>query len=458
MLRFAKNILLLLVFAAAVPSASAFSLFGPLNTSWMIVPDRGYVTAGGPMNLGEGYRWNMPTVTYGFDPAFVEYFGSNGVYAIEQAIKVLNDLPSASQVDLNKYPLSTTRENYRASALNLVDLKSIALSYMLNFMGLDTPEYYVWTVRYEYHVPNSNPVIPIYYVVQRNFDPVTFEPSSYINGTLYTYSLFHSDSPHFAFTTPAPVDTSLPAAVTVAAFNAFSGAYYTGLTRDDVGGLRYLYRQRNMVVETLPNNLTNSGLPFFSGSSGGSPWVPITVTNNAATNATGTNLSTFVNAALRVGVEKVSFQRVNFDMLLGQFIGSSNAFIDTFYLNGSAQQQSLIRVITTPDILFTAGDNGFVNDAPVYVWYSGSTTFTNNASLNGYTSTASVRDGPGTITPPLYVSFTKVGRFFRNVNPTTEAGSNPLFFWGSFDGSTNEPIVYPNGTSLRSVERQVFGY
>jgi len=31
------------------------------------------------------------------------------------------------------------------------------------------------------------------------------------------------------------------------------------------------------------------------------------------------------------------------------------------------------------------------------------------------------------------------------------------FLWGSFDGSTNEPVVYPIGTSIQQVEAQVLG-
>ena len=43
----------------------AFSLLGPY-ADWMDVP-KGYRTPGdigGPMNIGEGYRWNLPVVTY----------------------------------------------------------------------------------------------------------------------------------------------------------------------------------------------------------------------------------------------------------------------------------------------------------------------------------------------------------------------------------------------------------
>ena len=77
------------------PCARAFSLLGPY-APWMDEaksfrqPRR---DIGGPMNIDEGYRWNAPVVTYGFDASFLEYFGSNGVAAVESAMELLNNLP-----------------------------------------------------------------------------------------------------------------------------------------------------------------------------------------------------------------------------------------------------------------------------------------------------------------------------------------------------------------------------
>ena len=93
--------LLSVVLAITATCARAFSLVGPY-ASWMDEaksfrqPGR---DIGGPMNLDEGYRWNVPVVTYGFDASFLEYFGSNGVVEVERAIDVLNNLPRASQLD-----------------------------------------------------------------------------------------------------------------------------------------------------------------------------------------------------------------------------------------------------------------------------------------------------------------------------------------------------------------------
>ena len=40
-------------------------------------------------NLGEEYRWNSPVLTYSYDETFLNYFGSNGVVAVEKAIDCL---------------------------------------------------------------------------------------------------------------------------------------------------------------------------------------------------------------------------------------------------------------------------------------------------------------------------------------------------------------------------------
>jgi len=83
------------------------------------------------MDLNEEHRWNVPIVTYAFDKSFLDYFGSNGVAAVEAAIKVLNDLPPASSLVLSNFPVEVSRKNFRAEELQLVDLKSAALAVLL---------------------------------------------------------------------------------------------------------------------------------------------------------------------------------------------------------------------------------------------------------------------------------------------------------------------------------------
>ena len=76
----------------------------------------------------------------------------------------------------------------------------------------------------------------------------------------------------------------------------------------------------------------------------------------------------------------------------------------------------------------------------------------NNAYLN--------LAGPGTIEPPTRISLTKVGQQFINerIDPTRfldELTQLREFTWGSFDGTTNAPIVYPNGVSIEDLENQL---
>ena len=81
-------------------------------------------------------------------------------------------------------------------------------------------------------------------------------------------------------------------------------------------------------------------------------------------------------------------------------------------------------------------------------------------SANAYPGLA----GPGTIETPTSFIFNKVGPIFFNTGLSTTNLVAPTYFietqqlvpiWGSFDGTTNEPIVYPNGTDITTLESQV---
>src|SRR6266702_362658 len=92
MLRFVTKFGWLGVLLAGFHSAFGFALMGPFNEAWQ-VPVIGYNLPGdigGPKNIGEEYRWNTPTNYYAFEASFLDYFGSNGVRAVEQAIGIIN--------------------------------------------------------------------------------------------------------------------------------------------------------------------------------------------------------------------------------------------------------------------------------------------------------------------------------------------------------------------------------
>jgi hypothetical protein len=62
----------------------------------------------------------------------------------------------------------------------------------------------------------------------------------------------------------------------------------------------------------------------------------------------------------------------------------------------------------------------------------------------------------------MQIGFNKVGPWLQNLydtnfirNGLTESTATTNFIWGSFDGSTNDPVVYPSGSSIMNLEAQI---
>lgn len=318
-----------------------------------------------------------------------------------------------------------TRLNHLAESQGLIDLKSQTLCLLLEQMGLAQPTRHVFALRQwdpiflwrsdeaswpEGTIPN--------HIIERNFDPFTLSPSHYVNDSFYTGQVYAwgpvvTPYPHRADVLELLVDPTADSYTAVADCDLTAGASYMGLTRDDVGGLRYLLKTNNGNVETL--------LPSVHG--------------------VGTNASNYVNEAIRPGVDKITFVPHSYDPLLGQVLPITNQFIDTYITNNTAMHQEVERVINQPDFLFCAAD--IRADFPSVPWFfrTGTTNWINNAGLNGDPTKA----GPGLIQPPIRISFNKLGTVFISDG---ETGGDDLAFefgtrWGSFDGSTNPPIRYP---------------
>ena len=396
--------------------ARAFSLLGPYE-SWM-TPTNGFQLVGdigGPMNLGEGYRWNVPVVTYAFDPTFVNFFGSNGVAAVESAIQILNDLPPASQIDPSTYPLDTRSENFTALAGGLIDLKSETLFLLLQQLGLAQPLRFMFCV-HDFSIAGGNTNVN---VVPRNFDPFTYAAANLLNGSLYTSNLIWQFNegiwPVSVIIFAIPVD---PLNQNMAVADGWTGTspgfFYTGLTRDDIGGLRYLLQTNNLNFETL--------LPDVHGA--------------------GVNSNNYVNLALRGGIDKIMFVQEAMDPLTGEFFSPvTNQFTDTYVTNGVLVQQQLRRVTFRPDFIFSAYSGA--GQVPVTVECTGTSNWLNNAGLNGGSDLA----GPGTIRPQVIIAFPKYGlnAIVITSDPGVVQTSNER--WASYDASTNSPVIYPEGTA-----------
>ncbi|MCL4176339.1 MAG: hypothetical protein KJ072_01125 [Verrucomicrobia bacterium] len=455
MSRLSRYLVLLIAAKAILGQLGAFSLVGP-EAAWQ-TPRLGYALnmpfAGGPMDIGEEYRFNVPVVYYGFTSDFLNYFGQKGVDEIDKAFKILNELPAASKVSLADFPFASRRINHRAAALGLIDLKSTSLSIVLHEMGLGSPIRFVYTLRSRWIGAGGSPTN--FYVIRRNFDPETWRATSYINGQLWTYPLVTdvNESESFVFTEPvdplaccgllySPV-ASMGSAVFV------SGSFWTGLTRDDIGGLRYIYRKNNYNVENLPTNTITDGT-----GGGGGPWGPPPGTTNTVTNAFGSNV--VVNIGLRSGREKIKFTKVQNDSTMGFFVPFTNNFADTYYTNGTPFTQFIDRAVTIPDILFDVADlqGGDATDTFTTISYV-QAAWSNNDANNGIAGHL----GPGVVEPGLTITFNSIGSMFWNVYPNFLSEYNRAgeigWWWGSFDGTTNDPVVYPLGTEVTELERRV---
>jgi hypothetical protein len=436
----------------AAGQASAFSLLGPVTT-WMTVRlgyDLNMPNYGGPMNLGEEYRWNIPEVYYGFTPDFLNYFGKRGADEVDKAFKILNDLPAASKLVLTNFPMDSQRVNHRAQALGIVDLKSWTLSILLNQMGICDPTRFVFTLRSRWIGPSGSPTN--FYVIRRNFDPVTLKPTPYINGVLWTYNSI-SDGDTRSFVNCEPVDPLalfglLNAPVSSGQGNSYLlfGGFWTTLTYDDVGGLRYIYHKNNLNVE--------NAVPPVTGGGGGVWGAPPGTTNVATTNI-------FYDVALRPGLDKIKFTRRDYDSLMGVFATFTNNFTDTVITNSRSITQGASRPVAVPDILFDVADLQGGDATDVFTTHTAAlTAWDNNDDINGVTQG---NYGPGVIppggtAPSFTVIYNSVGEMLWNIWPSfldqLSAGTVG-WYWGAFDGTTNEPMVFPDGVSIQALEQAV---
>ncbi|HZQ47409.1 MAG TPA: hypothetical protein VFC07_10385, partial [Verrucomicrobiae bacterium] len=326
------------------PNAQAFALLGPY-ASWM-TPDLGYQQPGdigGPMALGEGYRWNVPIVTYGFDQSFIQYFGQSGVSAVEQAIQLINALPPASSVALSNYSNHAARMNYQAQSLSLLDLKSVTLPALLEEMGLTAPVRNIWALRHwdanscqwliferDGFLETATTNIPMaqfsaYYGLQRNYDPLSLYPSVFVNANEYYFyiqsTLDYSSAEIIEqnFSLGGPIHSSVCDDEIITGVGR-PGFLYLGLTPDDVGGLAYLLSQSNICVESLDD--------FTSPAAG--------------------NTNALIRTAPRPGVEKITFVPHPTDAN-GNFLPATNLFNDSYFTNGALAMQAVQRINPQPD-------------------------------------------------------------------------------------------------------------
>jgi hypothetical protein len=167
---------------------------------------------------------------------------------------------------------------------------------------------------------------------------------------------------------------------------------------------------------------------------------------------TGSGGGTATNApGLYQGINKIQFVQASFDSLLGQFFQPITNTYSMHLVSGSKLvNQTFQRVVTAPDFLFSAADlaAGPAAYPPGVNIYSRNVNFNQANALPGLA-------GPGTIDPASTITFDKSGNIFFNTPGGDELTGGSELVWGSFDGTTNDPVVYPNGTSIANLANQV---
>jgi hypothetical protein len=299
----------------------------------------------------------------------------------------------------------------------VLDLKSFALLYLVESVGLANPVRFTWLLNSTNIAIRSDELSgPSDVVIQRNFDPVSLQPSPYVDFLRFTYVVWGVPGPFFpegsrdaseigllsqGETPRYPVAAYVPNNDFLPLLHA--GEYFSALTRDDVGGIRYLLSRSNINVEPC--------LPTIRGVGG----------------------NTFVNVAARPGVEKITFQR--YDPGQAQI---TNSFLETYVVDGQQRTQMLQRVIETPDILFTASNHPRQGDAPAIV----RRTRPNFSHQN--------ENGSGILQPEVVISFQKLGDIYRE--PYWSDGIDVVDWrWSTFDFRTVTPSpIFPVGPAYQS--------
>jgi hypothetical protein len=271
LVRFSPLLAVGLTLFATVRQAGAFSTFGPLE-SWMSSPN-GFnplnfdPNSEGPKQIGDEFRRNTPVMYWACDETFLDYFGSNGLYAVQQAFSAFNTVGKLSpySLDLSEWPLESQRHNFAAQALNLYDVKSLTMGAIMEQLAIFYPQRYMWVLHNRARLAGNPPPCPDgmdYVVVQRNYDPVPsplggYQASPYVNGVLFTYQVVDvctAPVPPIADAVEFPVDpeANVYTAVGDSIFGLDLGGFYLSLSRDDVGGMRYLFNTNNVNFESIP--------------------------------------------------------------------------------------------------------------------------------------------------------------------------------------------------------------
>ncbi len=251
--------------------------------------------------------------------------------------------------------------------------------------------------------------------------------------------------------------------------NQPSGQYYL-LPTNSCGFDIVITNKLNVYAGTFTNSITSATNTSATGVGFIGSQVILENLTNSLLQYYACNFETS-GPAFYQGVQHIQFVRVsdsNVDPLTDLFrqpVTNTYTMVMINATNGTRILQRFQRIVAQPDILMQAANNfGSAGGQPVIGTVTRDINF-NTGAVPGAGATVS---GPGTIDGSVTFSFNKMGTAWWNgpfvdVNaflggPTTQGDQTtqvPSLLWASFDGSTNQPVVYPTGASIQELESQM---
>lgn len=449
------------------PNADAYSAVatdsGP-HRGFIVMPGIPAFNAGGiGLRLGGYYTYLTRD-----DMAGLRYLLRADNYNFE------NSGPGTVQFVTNSFSVVATNLLYDLGLLIQAAPTNNAAALQALFPGLlveDTANW--WGLGYSTNISlvvTSSPFAPAGYVRVISVTNVTVFPQEYFSHT-YGNIITNSYSPKSVYrtqivspgTSPFSPAGSPPTLVTntskLITLNSPSGSFYVLPT--NLCAIKILFTLYTNVVATTNLIFSTSGTNS-TGTGSNDTYTVSTITyftNNWLVYLPVTCPADTIG--LRGGVERIQFKRRDFDSLIGTFWQPVTTNYTLMELtNNALRPQAIQRTVTQPDFLFIARDQAGGNT------FNG--TIIRNINFNqAFTNGLA---GPGTITTPTTFEFNKIGDSYWNLfdfNISSSSWLSPYFIsdesaqiqglvWASFDGTTNAPVVYPNGTSLANLISQMF--
>ncbi len=318
-------------------------------------------------------------------------------------------------------------------------------------------------------------------------EPTVGSSTNYSTNIAAAYSYYFGNviTNHFFTNGPVEIVTTNDAVWTNGLVGMITNIISTNVIPGFVGGDFYIVPTTNcsftilstqlnsIVITTNTTVVTNIDYPPSADPLPGETYSQTTYT--MYTNSTflvqmGSCATATPPTALREGIGRVGFIRANYDSLLGQFFNPiTNYYTMVVITNSQKVNEYYQRVVTKPDFLMQAQDLTISTKALPYgvnLEYSTPTYDQSAIIKNGGGGSLA---GPGTIEPNYYLVFNEnQNNLFVNgslnlynlstnqfLNENDQTGVSSIGAWGSFDGSTNYPTVYPSIASISNLMNQV---